>query len=92
MNGLVVAEHLAALLIVALIVGWLTLLARVYQQTVLPKRLAATAYYAANVALVTHDPTVVVGQTTWQVSITTTRIEVVGNGQTYTFTPGHDHD
>lgn len=86
------AEHLAALLVVALIVGWITVLARVYQQTVLPKRLAASAYYAANVALVTHDQTVVVGQNTWRVTITKERIEVVGNGQTYTFTPRHDAD
>ena len=50
-SGMLLVEHLAALGVVLMAVGWLALLMRTYQQVVVPIRQETTAYYAARVAL-----------------------------------------
>ena len=72
LSGVLLVEHLAALGVVLMAVGWLALLMRTYQQVVIPVRQETTAYYAARVALMRvpargGETQVSVGPDVWKV-------------------------
>lgn len=92
MKGLLLAEHLGALLVIGLVAAWLGALRQYTVAVIAPLRSEASAYHAANVALATGAKQVVVADSTWRVTINDQTIEVASDDQTYTFTPGDDAD
>lgn len=94
LTGSLLIEHLAALGVLLLAVGWLMVLVRLYDRVVVESRQRTTAYYAARVVLV-HLPvpggetTVQVGPDVWQVTVNTQEVKAHAQKgrSTYTFTP-----
>ncbi|MFD1441569.1 MULTISPECIES: hypothetical protein [Lacticaseibacillus] len=76
----VLAEHLGALIVTAILVSWLTLLAHQYQVQVMPVRQAVAVRYAARTALAAHpgtgETTVWFGKETYAVAIKADGVEV----------------
>ena len=94
LKGFLLVEHLAALGVIIIAVGWLVLLLRTYQHFVVPVRRETTAYYAARVALVRLPPpggktTVTVGPDSWQVEVGPKEVKVYGDKQEQTFSFTH---
>ncbi|KRN25351.1 hypothetical protein [Lacticaseibacillus camelliae] len=86
----VLAEHLGALIVTAVIVGWLTLLARQYQVQVAPVAQAVAVRYAARTALAAHPgtgkTTIWLGKNAYAVTITDSGVEVQkADGQKFWF-------
>lgn len=86
----VLAEHLGALLVTAMVVGWLTLLAHQYRVQVMPVAQAVAVRYAARTGLAAHPGTgktaVWLGKVSYVVTIKDTGVEVQkADGQTFWF-------
>ncbi|KRK74200.1 hypothetical protein [Lacticaseibacillus nasuensis] len=94
LSAVILAEHLAAIMVTVLIVGWVTMTYTVYQTTTTPLRAAASARYAARVALLRRSTpgelTVHVGSATWHVTITLQKVEVISDAGTTTYTLSRD--
>ncbi|WP_338214877.1 hypothetical protein [Lacticaseibacillus salsurivasis] len=97
-RGSVLAEHLAAIAVVAMVVLWVVLVQTAYQTQVAQVQRALEARYAARVALQllapgeTGSQSISVGQHTWQVTVTNGGVEALEGGQRFAFTFGNDDD
>lgn len=92
MKGLVIAEHLAAISVFALAIGWLGGLANYSRTELSPLRLQVEAYQAANVALVTGESQVVVAGVRWQVKVGEAGVQVSNSQADYHTTLRRDAD
>ena len=90
LSGVLLVEHLAALGVVLMAVGWLALLMRTYQQVVIPVRQETTAYVALMRGPARGGETQVsVGPDVWKVVVSAKEVRVDANNSTasYTFNP-----
>ncbi len=90
--GLLIAEHLGALLVIAMAGAWVTGIVSYETLVLVPLREEASAYHAANVALVTNAKEVIIGERHWRVTLLPEAIEVQSGETQFTFTPRDDAD
>jgi preprotein translocase subunit YajC len=92
MKGLMIAEHLAAISVFALVIVWLSGIVTYSQMQLAPVRLRVEAYQAANTALVTGDKQVMIAGITWQVEVSNNGVKVVNTATRYAQTLRRDAD
>jgi len=89
-KAVILAEHLAAIVVLTLVIGWLTLLHQEYQRTVLPLQRYAIAQQMALTALKhKHNGqyAIVFGNRHGEVVVGTDEIQVAFEGHNFTFRP-----
>lgn len=91
-TGLIIAEHLAAISVLALVIVWLAGIVTYSQTQLAPLRLRVEAYQAANVALVSGDDHVVIAGVTWKVEVSGNGVKVVNPAVHFTQTLRRDPD
>lgn len=92
MKGLMIAEHLAAISVFALVIVWLSGIVTYSRAQLSPLRLQVEAYQAANVALVSGESQVLIAGSVWQVEVSENGVKVVNPITNFTQTIRRDAD
>mgnify|MGYP004700538541 CR=1 FL=1 len=92
MKGLMIAEHLAAISLLTLVILWIGGIATYSRTQLTPLRQQVEAYQAANVALISGDSQVVIAGVIWQVEVNQDGVKVVNATMHFTQTLRRDLD
>lgn len=87
-----IAEHLAAISVFALVIVWLSGVATYSQTQLAPVRVQVEVYQAANTALVTGAKQVVIAGITWEVEVSGSAVKVFNTATKFTQTIRRDAD
>ncbi|WP_125708159.1 hypothetical protein [Lacticaseibacillus porcinae] len=87
-----IAEHLAAISVIALAIMWLGGIITYAHAQLDPIRQQVSAFQAANTALVTGESQVIVAGQDWEVEVKANGVQVVNRQTHVTQTIRRDHD
>lgn len=89
---MLIAEHLAAISVFALVIAWLSGIATYSRTQLTPLRLQVLAYQVANVALVTGQEHVIMAGDEWFVEVSDNGVKVADPTAHFTQTLRRDAD
>ena len=91
-SGLLIAEHLAAISVFALVIAWLSGIATFSRTQLTPLRLQVLGYQVANAALVTGQEHVMMAGDEWLVEVSDNGVKVADPAAHFTQTLRRDAD